>query len=67
MIWTQESAALLARVYRYGLTAETLGNWIAPRLQAHARVCDVGRWMRWESPMRAGNACCIFLQKIFRR
>ena len=42
MIWTEESAALLWRAYRYGLAAKTLCDWIAPGLKPHARVCDAG-------------------------
>ena len=42
MIWTQESAALLARAYRHGTAAQTLGERIAPQIKAHAHVCDAG-------------------------
>ena len=42
MIWTAESAALLARAYRYGTAAQTLAGKIAPVLAPGAHVCDTG-------------------------
>ena len=42
MIWTQESAALLARAYRHGGAAEMLAGQIASRLASGAHVCDAG-------------------------
>ena len=42
MIWTEESAALLARAYREGTAAKTLADWIAPQLSPGAHVCDAG-------------------------
>lgn len=42
MIWTQESAAWLARAYRHGGAADALAARISPRLQKGAGICDVG-------------------------
>ena len=42
MIWTEESAALLARAYRHGTAAQTLAERIAPRLAKGAHICDAG-------------------------
>ena len=42
MIWTQESAALLARAYRCGGAADMLAERIVPELAAGARICDAG-------------------------
>lgn len=42
MIWTQESAALLARAYRCGGAADMLAERIVPELAAGAHVCDAG-------------------------
>ena len=42
MIWTEESAALLARAYRQGTAARQLAEWIAPQLRADAHLCDAG-------------------------
>lgn len=42
MIWTRESAALLARAYRCGGAADMLAERIVPKLSAGAYVCDAG-------------------------
>ena len=42
MIWTQESAALLSRAYRYGAAAKTLCERIALQINSGAHVCDAG-------------------------
>ena len=42
MIWTRESAALLARAYRCGGAADMLAEKIMPALAAGAHVCDAG-------------------------
>lgn len=42
MIWTQESAALLARAYRFGCAADTLCGRIIPHIKPGAHVCDAG-------------------------
>ena len=42
MIWTEESAALLARAYRQGTAVQTIADWIEPLLAPGAHVCDAG-------------------------
>jgi len=42
MIWTEESARLLERAYRTGSAVQTMLDWIVPRLNPDAHVCDAG-------------------------
>lgn len=42
MIWTEESARLLWRAYRFGGAGDALAERIAPHLTPGARVCDAG-------------------------
>ena len=42
MIWTEESARLLARAYRHGSAVRELADRIGRELQPGARICDAG-------------------------
>ena len=59
MIWTQESAALLARAYRHGGAAEMLAESIVPELAADAHVCDAGCGVGALSLALEKRGCCV--------
>ena len=59
MIWTEESAALLARAYRAGEAAKQLADWIAPKLHTGAHVCDVGCGVGALSLEMARRSFCV--------
>ena len=59
MIWTQESAALLARAYRCGGAADMLAEKIMPALAADAHVCDAGCGVGALSLALAKRGCCV--------
>lgn len=59
MIWTQESAALLARAYRCGGAADMLAEKIMPALAAGAHVCDAGCGVGALSLALAKHGVCV--------
>lgn len=59
MIWTEESARLMARAYRHGTAAAVLADWMAPRMKEHVHVCDAGCGVGALSLELARRGCCV--------